>query len=255
MNKKFTKSLSAYTSLSEGFSAPSLAEVRPSTGNFNNELNPERGRSIEIGVRSEWFDRQLKVNVVAYDFRLRETIVVQAAQNGADFFINAGTTSQKGIESTLAWTPWWGVRDNKDHFRIWASYTYNNFKFLDYIANSNDFSGNRLTGVPSDVLIAGVDASLPQGWYTNIVVNSTAQIPLNDANTEFASGYSILSMRIGRRADLWKFSKVDLYLGVDNALDATYSLGNDLNAAGGRYYNVAPGRNFYFGINLPLLPQ
>jgi len=36
-------------------------------------------------------------------------------------------------------------------------------------------------------------------------------------------------------------------------LDETYSLGNDINAAGGRYYNAAPKRNYYAGlaINFP----
>ena len=41
----------------------------------------------------------------------------------------------------------------------------------------------------------------------------------------------------------------NLYAGADNVLDETYSLGNDINAAAGRYYNAAPRRNFYFGIS------
>jgi iron complex outermembrane receptor protein len=31
-------------------------------------------------------------------------------------------------------------------------------------------------------------------------------------------------------------------------LDEVYSLGNDINAAGGRYYNVAPAKNWYVGV-------
>jgi iron complex outermembrane receptor protein len=40
----------------------------------------------------------------------------------------------------------------------------------------------------------------------------------------------------------------DFYIGADNILNETYSLGNDLNALGGRYFNPAPKRN-YFGWN------
>lgn len=36
--------------------------------------------------------------------------------------------------------------------------------------------------------------------------------------------------------------------GIDNILNQKYSLGNDLNAMGGRYYNAAPTRNFYIGV-------
>jgi hypothetical protein len=37
---------------------------------------------------------------------------------------------------------------------------------------------------------------------------------------------------------------------VDNAFDVQYSLGNDINAAAGRYYNAAPGINYYGGIRI-----
>jgi iron complex outermembrane receptor protein len=43
-----------------------------------------------------------------------------------------------------------------------------------------------------------------------------------------------------------------LFAGIENAFDVTYSLGNDINAAGGRYYNAAPGRNYYGGVSLSL---
>jgi iron complex outermembrane receptor protein len=43
---------------------------------------------------------------------------------------------------------------------------------------------------------------------------------------------------------------MDLFAGVDNATNKRYSLGNDLNAAGNRYYNAAAGRNFYAGLKV-----
>jgi iron complex outermembrane receptor protein len=42
---------------------------------------------------------------------------------------------------------------------------------------------------------------------------------------------------------------LDFYTGVDNLLSETYSLGNDINAAAGRYYNTAPKRNYYAGVS------
>jgi iron complex outermembrane receptor protein len=39
-----------------------------------------------------------------------------------------------------------------------------------------------------------------------------------------------------------------LFIGGDNLLNEKYSLGNDINGFGGRYYNAAPGRNYYAGI-------
>jgi iron complex outermembrane receptor protein len=249
--KKFTDDISLYSSISKGFSAPTLAEVRPSTGNLNPGLNPEVGRSIEIGFRGEFFNRQLRLIVVSYDFKLDETIVVQADATGADYFINAGTTSQKGLETTLSFIPNWG----ETHFRYWVSYTYNDYHFLNYTINGSDFSGNKITGVPPTVFVGGIDMNLNGGWYGNVVMNYTDRLPVNDANSEFASSYKVLSARFGKKINVWRFKNVDLFTGVDNALNERYSLGNDLNALGGRYYNLAPGRNFYAGITIPLVTQ
>ena len=249
--KKFNEQFSIYSSISEGYSAPTLAEVLPSTSIFNNTLNAEKGTSIEVGIRSELFNRQIRLNIATYNFRLRETIVIRTDNNGADYFANAGTTSQKGIESTIAWTPTWGTK-RLETFRLWMSYTYNDYHFLNYTSGSNDYSGNLLTGVPPTVVVSGVDIMLKKGWYLNAVMNYTDHIPVNDGNTEFAHDYKIFSARIGKRMNIWRFNSVEIFAGIDNAFDEKYSLGNDLNAAGGRYYNVAPGRNFYGGLTIPL---
>jgi iron complex outermembrane receptor protein len=43
--------------------------------------------------------------------------------------------------------------------------------------------------------------------------------------------------------------------GVDNLLDEQYSLGNDVNGFGGRYFNAAAGRNYYVSLQLQLLTR
>ncbi len=47
-------------------------------------------------------------------------------------------------------------------------------------------------------------------------------------------------------------TRYSIYAGADNLLDEVYSLGNDINAAGGRYYNAAPRRNYYVGLSFQL---
>ena len=49
-----------------------------------------------------------------------------------------------------------------------------------------------------------------------------------------------------------KSLKVNFYAGVDNLLNEQYSLGNDINAAAGRYYNAAPAKNYFSGLALQL---
>ena len=104
-----------------------------------------------------------------------------------------------------------------------------------------------------NVAVAGIDILAWRKFYTNITLNYVDHIPLNDANTEFASKYFLMGARAGYKTLIFQRLPSEIFGGADNILDQRYSLGNDLNAAGGRYYNVAAGRNFYFGIKINLL--
>ncbi|HMC84261.1 MAG TPA: hypothetical protein VKI61_01995, partial [Chitinophagaceae bacterium] len=73
-------------------------------------------------------------------------------------------------------------------------------------------------------------------------------IPMNDANTDFASSYNLLGTRIGYRK-IFSSVMVNVFAGADNLFNMHYSLGNDINAAAGRYYNAAPGVNYYGGLS------
>lgn len=243
--KKFSI-LSVFGSISRGFSPPSIAEVRPSTNSFNSNLNPEHGMSYEIGAKSN--HKNLSWDLALYDFRLRETIVIQRTDDGAEYFINAGKTTQQGAEVMLSWSQQ-NPKRFMHTFRMWCSYSLNYYRFREYIQDGADYSDNKLTGISPNVLAAGLDLSLHKRIYANITVSYTDKIPLDDANSAFADSFTLLSGRIGYKTGYTNKFPVDIFGGVDNALNERYSLGNDLNAFGGRFYNAAAPVNFYVGIN------
>ncbi len=246
--KKVLPSFSVYGSVSRGFSPPSLAEVRPSEGSYNNTLNPERGMSYEAGFRGSIFANKIQFDFTAYNFQLMETIVIQRTEDGAEYFVNAGETAQRGIEAKLSWVP--KLRSSVvSNLMVWSTYTYNHYRFEDYIQDGNEFSGNRLTGVAPTIAVMGVDIAIKKVYF-NITASYTDAIPLNDANSAYADEYFLLGSRVGYKANLAKNFPFEIFGGVDNALDERYSLGNDLNAIGGRYYNAAARRNFYVGVTL-----
>jgi iron complex outermembrane receptor protein len=244
--KKFNL-VSVYGSISQGFSPPSLAEVRPSAGTYNNDLNSERGLNYELGFRGSLAKGQLHYDISAYDFRLDETIVIQRTSDGAEYFVNAGKTSQQGLEGTLSYHP--KLRSKSFDITLWTSYTYNHYRFKDYENDGNNFSGNRLTGVAPTVVLWGADLSFKR-FYLNATANYTDALPLNDANTVYAPEYFLLGARAGYRSDASRKVRFEVFAGIDNVLDKRYSLGNDLNAIGGRYYNAAPRRNYYIGLKV-----
>lgn len=245
--RKINGAFSVYGNMSWGFSPPTLAEVRPSNGIFNTELKSEKGRQIEMGGKGYFAKRKFFVDIALYHFVLDETIVVRREADGADYFVNAGATNQNGLEVLMTWQPSLSSTIVKS-FKAWSGITLNRYEFKDYIKDNVSFTGNQLTGTPKEVFTGGLDFVFTNRVYINLTANHTSKIPLNDGNTIYADAYTLLGARAGyRSAEPNKFP-FELFMGADNLLDKTYSLGNDLNAAAGRYFNVAAGRNFYVGI-------
>jgi iron complex outermembrane receptor protein len=240
--RKLNKQISVYGSVAKGFSPPTSAEVLPSTGIITTGLNAEEGWNYELGSRMNLINGKLFVDVNTFYFQLKNTIVQRRDVNGADFFINAGSTGQKGAEVLLNYkisTP----------VTVWTSYTYNDFTYKDFKQIAADFSGKQLPGVARHNAVIGADVKLMNGFYSNITFNYVSPIQLNDANTFTATEYYLCNIRIGYKHRFTKTS-IDIFAGADNLFDETYSLGNDINAAVNRFYNVAPGRNFTAGISL-----
>jgi iron complex outermembrane receptor protein len=96
-----------------------------------------------------------------------------------------------------------------------------------------------------------MDVRTRVGLYLNFTHQFTEEIPLDDANTIYQDAYSLVNLRLGwvKQHGNWN---LEIFAGVDNLLDATYSLGNDLNAFAGRFYQPAPTRNGYGGVKVGL---
>jgi iron complex outermembrane receptor protein len=233
--------------VSFGFSPPTLTEVLPSAGIFNNNLNAEQGINYEAGLRGTV--KKLTFDITAYSLLLRETIVRRSNEGGAEFFTNAGKTDQKGLETSASYQLIHQPAALVSDLRLWSSYTYNHYRFKNYFQNETNLSNNRLPAVAPNTVVAGIDATSRIGLYTNITFNFTDFIPLNDANTVYANDYALLGGRLGYRKNLGQLL-LDVFAGVDNVLNETYSLGNDINAFGGRYFNPAAGINYYGGVSL-----
>lgn len=247
--KKMAGRHSVYASLSYGFSPPTLAEVRPSTNEFNNDLNPEHGTNYEMGFKGLIEEVSLRYDVSFFEFDLKETIVIQRTAGGAEYFINAGRTRQRGVEIGLVWDALTEADRFFSDLNFNAGVTINSFNFEDYTNDGTNYSGNDLTGVPPGVFALGIDARIRSRIYLNFTGNYVDRIPLNDANTEYADEYVLVGCRAGYVLPVDAYS-IDFFAGGENLLNQKYSLGNDLNARGGRFFNTAAGSSFYFGIKV-----
>lgn len=242
--RKVNAAFSTHASISWGFSPPTLAEVRPSNTIFNRELQSEKGIQTEVGARGYFGKRKFFVDAALYHFALKETIVVRRDADGADYFVNAGATRQNGVELLLNWQP---QINRFNSFKLWGGLTLNYYSFREYVKDVTSFDGNKLTGVPDRIITGGVDFEIQKHFYGHVTFNYTSSLPLDDANSVYAKSYTLIGCRLGYKINAGKMP-LDFFAGADNLLNEHYSLGNDLNAAGGRYYNAAARRNYFVGL-------
>ncbi len=252
--KKLKDNISIFASVSNGFSPPTVTEFITGYQNskFVPSLAPEKGINYEIGTRGNFLKKRLAFDVTAYSFRLKNTIVRRTDDAGREVFTNEGSTLQNGLEALLNGLI---ISDLDKSFvqelRVFTSYTFNDYRFKNYRQLKTDLSENALTGVPRQVWVWGLDLQTKIGFYTNATLNFTDRIPLNDANLIYAKSYKLLQAKAGFRRDFGRIG-LNIYVAGDNLLNETYSLGNDINAIGSRFYNTAMPRNWQMGASVRL---
>jgi iron complex outermembrane receptor protein len=250
--KRVFPGISLYASAASGFSTPTVAEVEKSNGIIGPPLQPEDGIDYEIGARGSLFHDKLFFDVNAFFFHIQNAIVQRIDTNGVSYSINAGGTDQHGLETFLSYQLIDDPRSFFSNIRLSVSHTWHDFHYRNFNQNGISYSGNRLPSVPPQTVVGMVDIAISAGFYTNMTYTYADHIALNDANSAYAGSYNLLGGRIGFRKIVAGKFRMDIFGGADNLFNQQYSLGNDINAAAGRYYNAAPGVNYFVGLSLNL---
>ena len=237
--------------VSRGYSTPSTAEVRPTSNIINNSLQAEKGWNYEIGFRRQNQNTRFNIDASVFYYRLNNAIVRRLNDDGTEYYLNAGGTNQLGLEAR---TSYQFIQPNgTDFFRsleLSNSLALSKFRFRDYFNATSNYSGNKLTGVPNVVSVSQLTINFPVKIYFFAQYNYTSKLPLNDENTAFANAYHLVQLKTGWNKNLSLKTRLNIYAGIDNLLNQHYSLGNDLNAVGNRFYNAAPLRNWFAGVNV-----
>jgi iron complex outermembrane receptor protein len=251
MSYSFTPEFAIRASVSRGYSPPTIAEIRPSGGVINETLQAESGWNKEIGTRLSIWGGRLQGDASVFRYDLTNAIVRRTDEDDTEFFLNSGGTKQTGAEFLVNTVL---IPEKNSGFirsmSVNLSYAYSRFVFENYRIDTENYSGNRLTGVPRSNAVIGLSTNLAKRIHIFVQSIITSRIPLNDANSEYADHYELLQAKIGWIGVKNEKLTLEFFAGADNLLDQKYSLGNDINAFGGRYFNAAPLRNFYGGINV-----
>lgn len=247
-----TKNISIYTNISQGFSPISLEETLLPNGQINNELEPQTGWNYEIGTRATLSNNRLQFNLAIYRLDVRNLLVVRRTTQDQFIGVNAGQTLHDGLEISLNSTL---IKKQSITLNGFFNYSLNNYKFEDFVDGDNDFSGNDLTGVPSEIINAGIDFTTKARFYGNINFQHVGEQPITDSNSLFSDSYNITNVKVGYRTTLLKSLIINIFYGLDNIFDEAYASQILINARGfegsqPRYFYPGNPVNYYAGLNI-----
>lgn len=241
-----------YTSISKGFSVPSVAETLTPGGQINTDLKPETGWNYELGFKGNWFGNKLYTELTLFSTQIENLLVARRTADDQYVGINAGSSSHPGVEFLVNYK----LLDSKN-FQItpYFSAALNHFKFKDFVDGEADYSGNQLTGVPDKQWNFGLDINTQYGFSLNTSYRTVGRIPMNDSNTKYTDSYSLLDIKATYFFTILKVLKTELNAGVNNALDEKYAASILPNAVGfgtvaPRYYYPGNPMNFYGGFSV-----
>ena len=232
-----------FASYSSSFETPTTTELAnpDGSGGFNPLLEPQTADNLEIGYKRS--SGNLYYELTLFTISLDDELVPfeLAAFPGRTFYANAGSSTRDGIEAAISW-------ETEDGFRVDASYTWSDFRFDNFVDdNGNDFSGNRLPGLPQHFAYVGLTYEGDSGFFGTLEGFYSGDLYANNANSVEVSSYTVANLRFAYEFNSGQWI-IRPYLGINNLLDESYNSNIRINAFGGRYFEPAPERNYYAGV-------
>jgi iron complex outermembrane receptor protein len=244
-----------YFSASKGFSLPATEETLTSSGTINTDIKPENGYNFEIGSKFYFFSKSLYTEVSIYRMEIKDLLVAKRVGDDQYVGVNAGKTFHEGIEISLNHN--WKI-NTFFNVNSYISSSFGNYEFKEFVDNGNDFSGNKLTGVPADKVNAGITLNTSLGIYLSGDFQFVDKIPLNDANSVYTDSYEIINLKAGYHFEILPQLNAHLGAGVNNVTDEKYTSLILPNAVGvgnalPRYYYPGLPINFYGMVSINYL--
>lgn len=234
-----------YVRISTGFETPTTTELaRPDgAGGFNNGLKPETSINYELGGRT-WLGAGLYAEAALFRIDISDQLVPFEIANSLGRFAyeNAGSSRNVGLEAALT---------TGEHFG-WGgrlAYTYMDFRYLEFNdVNNEELTDKRLPGVPNHLLNAELRYRHHIGLFAALHVQHVGSFYADNANHVVIDRYVVSNLRFSHEKNIGEL-KLGMLVGINNLFDKNYFSNVRLNASASRYFEPAPPRHVYVGMN------
>lgn len=254
-NYKATRDLMFYASYSKGYRAGNYNARAVTVGGAVTPANPETVGSYEAGVKSEWLNHRVRINLGVYREKYNDIQrLVQftiPGESPAQALFNAAKAKIQGIELETSFLPVRGLRFDANVGLTDAKYDqFNNLTGLQPGQKATDLRFDRVpkwTGYVGANYETRINGNLNQRLSANIGYTWRSHVYTDVLNTSplEQNAYGLLNGSISYRTGPWTLSVFGR-----NILDKEYaeikSRNTGFNAFGGspRYYGVEAGFRF-----------
>jgi iron complex outermembrane recepter protein len=247
------RDVTVYANAGSSFETPTTTELanRPdSAGGFNPTLDPQTAWTYEVGGRGT-LARRGDWSVAVFQADVRDELISYEVPSSPQrrFFRNAGSARHRGVELGGGFTLLPGLQ-------LRAAYTYSDFRYVHY-AFSPDTSpprvldGRVLPGIPRHAahLTLRVEPGPIRGGWLEIETTGTSGTVVDDTLPDRTSSWWTTNLRIGWTGRAGG-TVLRPFVAANNVLNRLYVGSVVINAARGRYFEPAPGRNLYLGLSV-----
>jgi len=244
--------VNVYANAGRGFETPTFTELayRPDQSpGLNFDLQPSKSSNYEVGLKS-FVSRNTWLNLALFHIDTENEIVVANNIGGRTTYQNAGRTERWGAELALATILPAG-------FSAYAALAYIDAEYAEPFetcvgqapcAPVTIPAGNKIPGVPRATAYGELMWRYPRyGLHTAIEARWTDRIYVNDLNSEAADRYTVVNWRAGFEQELGRLLLAG-FVRIDNLFDRRYIGSVIVNANNDRYYEPAPERNYFVGV-------
>lgn len=235
--------LALYGNVASSFETPTTTELanRPDgSAGLNRDLDPQRGRTLETGVKGVVGGRVF-VDLALFDIATRGELIPYEIPNsgGRRYFRNAGRTQRRGAEL--------GVMASLGSVDLGGTLTRLSYTYEEYRVGTTRLDGNDVPGVAP--LTTSLFATARRRWgFATVEMQQASRTAADDANANHAPGWVLWNARIG----LVPRTRVGIepVVGIENLFDRHYAANIVTNATRGRYFEPGAGRRVYVAVRV-----
>jgi iron complex outermembrane receptor protein len=194
-------------------------------------------------------DRQ-RLTAAIFNVDTRNEIVVDTAIGGRTIYKNASATRRRGAEAA------WDARFDYG-ISTHVALTWLRAEFTEPFSTGSSpvpvSSGSRIPAVPSKQAY-GEPAWVPGGSYgfnAALEAQYVDKLYVNDRNVDAAPAYGVMNARVGFAQASGKATWRE-YVRVNNLFDRNYAGSVIVGDTNGRFFEPAPGRNWFAGASMQL---